>query len=233
MDVQYECRAEKARMKSKTINHRTRVGLERSNRTRARILDAAMRIFAEKGPDAPVINDFITAAGMSRGTFYNHFNSVDELLLATSKQLEDDLILSIEGEINAIESPSERVTLGMTLWLEKSRNDPVWCAFVNRVAHHSTMVESQLGSDLRDGIACGEFNCTDINAGYDLVVGSLRQAMSRFLSENPSPDYQKQIICSVLQGLGVTPKRITQLLNRSVPRMRRPSMTVSAGNTAD
>ena len=214
-------------MKTKSINHRTRVGMERSNRTRARILEAAMRIFAEKGPDAPVINDFIVAAGMSRGTFYNYFVNVDELLIATSKQLEDDLILSIEGEINAIESPSERVTLGMTLWLEKSRNDPVWCAFVNRVSHHSPMVESQLGTDLRDGIACGEFNGTDINAAYDLVVGTLRQAMSRFLSEDPSRNYQKQIIASVLQGLGVTPEKITALLDRSIPRMRRATVTIS------
>lgn len=219
-------------MESKTINHRTRVGIERSNRTRARILDAAMRIFAEKGPDAPVINDFIAAAGMSRGTFYNHFDSVDELLLATSKQLEDDLILSIQGEIGAIESPSERVTLGMTLWLEKSRTDKVWCAFVNRVAYHSTMVESQLGADLRDGIASGEFNGTDIDAAYDLVVGTLRQAMNRFLSENPSRNYEKQIIGSVLQGLGVTPERITELQDKSIPQMRRPSLTIGEPATS-
>jgi AcrR family transcriptional regulator len=214
-------------MKSKTVNHRTRVGIERSNRTRARILDVAMRIFAEKGPDAPVINDFIAAAGMSRGTFYNHFDSVDSLLIATSKQLEDDLILSIEGEINAIESPSERVTLGMMLWLEKSQKDLTWCAFVNRVAHHSPMVESQLGADLRDGIACGEFNCTEIDAAYDLVVGTLRQAMSRILTENLSRNYDKQIIGSVLQGLGVTPKRITELLDKSILRLRRPTLTIS------
>ncbi|MEY2866979.1 MAG: hypothetical protein RIQ43_1005, partial [Pseudomonadota bacterium] len=54
------------------MDHRTRVGQERSNRTRLRILEAAMRVFAEKGPDAPVIQDFIIAADMSRGTFYNY-----------------------------------------------------------------------------------------------------------------------------------------------------------------
>lgn len=210
----------------KPINHRTRVGQERSNRTRIRILDAAMRVFAEKGPDAPVIQDFILAANMSRGTFYNYFNSIDELLIATSKQLEDDLIVSIQGEIESIPSPVERMTFGMLLWLHKAANDPTWCAFVNRVAHHSTMVETQLGGDLRDGIASGEIICPDINAAYDLVVGTLRQSMNRMLIEQVPAAFPKQVVHTVLQGLGVDARRIQTVLERAVPEMRRPARTI-------
>ena len=56
-------------------DHRTRVGRQRRARTQARILEAAFEVFARKGPDAPVIDDFIQAAGVARGTFYNHFRT--------------------------------------------------------------------------------------------------------------------------------------------------------------
>lgn len=208
------------------INHRTRVGQERSNKTRTRILDAAMRVFAEKGPDTPVIQDFIFAANMSRGTFYNYFKSIDELLIATSKQLEDDLIVSIQAEIETMPQPVERMTFGMLLWLQKAAADPIWCAFVNRVAHHSNMVESQVTHDLREGIITGQFRCPDIKVGYDLVVGTLRQAMNRMLSEKVSANYPRQVVHTVLQGLGVTDNQIRTLLARATPPMRRPARTI-------
>ena len=213
--------------RKKSMDHRTRVGQERSNRTRLRILEAAMRVFAEKGPDAPVIQDFIIAAGMSRGTFYNYFNSIEELLIATSKQLEDDLIVSIQAEIESMPSPVERMTFGMLLWLQKAADDPTWCAFVNRVVHHSVMVETQLGGDLRGGISCGELSCPDLNAAYDLVVGTLRQSMNRMLTEKVQTNYPKLVVHTVLQGLGVGNKQIKTLLDRAVPQMRRPARTIS------
>jgi AcrR family transcriptional regulator len=83
-------------------DHRTRVGRERRERTQARIIEAALRVFAEKGPDAPIIDDFIKAAGVARGTFYNYYQSTEELLEATAKWLQDDLIVSIEAEIGSL-----------------------------------------------------------------------------------------------------------------------------------
>ena len=218
--------------RKKSIDHRTRVGKERSNRTRLRILDAAMRVFAEKGPDAPVIQDFIAAADLSRGTFYNYFNSIEELLIATSKQLEDDLIVSIQAEIETMPSPAERMTFGMLLWLQKAADDPTWCAFVNRVAHHSSMVETQVGADLRDGMASGEMQCPDIDAAYDLIVGTLRQSMNRMLAEKVSASYPKLVVHTVLRGLGVGEKQIKTLLERALPQMRRPSRTINKSTAA-
>ncbi|MDN2580953.1 TetR family transcriptional regulator [Aquibium sp. ELW1220] len=37
---------------------------------------AAVAVFAQKSPDAASIDDFIEQAGVSRGTFYNHFRSI-------------------------------------------------------------------------------------------------------------------------------------------------------------
>ena len=86
-------------------DHRTRVGRERSARTETRILEAALRVFGEMGPDAPKIDDFVLAAGISRGTFYNHFESVEELLAATSEWLTRELIETIETRLDGDRRP--------------------------------------------------------------------------------------------------------------------------------
>jgi AcrR family transcriptional regulator len=49
------------------------------NRTREAVLDAAERLFAEKGYDATSLNDVGTAAGVSRGTPGYFFGSKTDL----------------------------------------------------------------------------------------------------------------------------------------------------------
>src|SRR5258705_6191700 len=81
-----------ARMQKKTIStesYRTRVGKRRRARTEGRILEAAVHIFAAKGPDAPTIDDFIKAAGIARGTLYYYFKRNREPFNATSTLLTD------------------------------------------------------------------------------------------------------------------------------------------------
>src|SRR5712671_2671937 len=51
----------------------------RKARTRAEILDHAGRLFRLRGHAGTNIDDVMLAAGLTRGTFYAHFKSKDEL----------------------------------------------------------------------------------------------------------------------------------------------------------
>lgn len=59
----------------------TRVTKRRAE-TRARLLDAAYRVFADKGCGRTRIEDVCTAAGYTRGAFYSQFGSLDELFFS-------------------------------------------------------------------------------------------------------------------------------------------------------
>ena len=49
--------------------------------TKQRILDAAFEVFVEKGYEATTILDIVAATdGLTRGAFYHHFNSKEEVL---------------------------------------------------------------------------------------------------------------------------------------------------------
>ena len=62
-----------------------RISKEAAAANRARVLDAAARLFREKGVDGIAVADLMKAAGMTHGGFYNHFDSKEELAAAAFK----------------------------------------------------------------------------------------------------------------------------------------------------
>ena len=57
-----------------------KVSREQMAENRRRILDAASRLFREKGFDAVSVAEVMKAAGLTHGGFYGHFRSKDDLI---------------------------------------------------------------------------------------------------------------------------------------------------------
>lgn len=204
------------------MDHRSRVARQRRARTRARIIEAALPVFAARGKDAPVIDDFIRAAGIARGTFYNYYRDTRELFEDASRWLEDDLIESILPEIDERPDPVHRLTLGVRLWMRKAQGDPLWCAFTLRSSDIGSAAEKALGGDMRAGLRSGQFQYTNFDAAYDLVVGTVREGMRRVLAHPRRRGYDAEIARAVLRGLGLPAPAIEKAIAVPVPNMRRP-----------
>lgn len=56
------------------------------NNRKRKVLESSMQLFIEKGIQNTSIQDIINHAGISKGTFYNYFNSKNECLLAILEQ---------------------------------------------------------------------------------------------------------------------------------------------------
>lgn len=187
-----------------------------------------MRVFAAKGPDAAVIDDFIREAGIARGTFYNYFTRTDELLGAVSRALEDQLMHAIEHAMADLDDPVERLAAGMRLWLRWARTDRTGCAFVVRSRFRGPLVEHQLAVDLQAGRAAGLLVVPDVAVARDLLVGTVLESMNRMLTV-PMPESRvDEIVALILRGLGVAPRRIASLLRRPVRTAVSPRAAATA-----
>jgi len=76
---------------------------EKSNETRANIIEAAYRLFVENGYNATALRDISQRAGVTVGAVYNHFDTKEDIWLAVlyEKHPYHDilpLIYSVEGE---------------------------------------------------------------------------------------------------------------------------------------
>jgi AcrR family transcriptional regulator len=56
--------------------------IKKAEERRTEILDVARRLFLSRGYDATTVNDLISAVGISKGAFYHHFASKDDVLRA-------------------------------------------------------------------------------------------------------------------------------------------------------
>lgn len=65
--------------------------------TRQRVYEAAIAIFHRDGVLDCRIDDIARAAGVSRGTFYFHFPTKDDVLIARMRETENDIVAAIEA----------------------------------------------------------------------------------------------------------------------------------------
>jgi TetR/AcrR family transcriptional regulator, transcriptional repressor for nem operon len=68
--------------KQELFGRTMRITKRQAESNRARVVEAAARLFREKGFEGVGVADLMHAAGMTHGGFYNHFDSKDELSAA-------------------------------------------------------------------------------------------------------------------------------------------------------
>ena len=198
-------------------DHRSRVGKERRARTESRILEVALEVFADRGAEAPVIDDFVQAASIARGTFYNHFKSVDELLLATSEATTRKVIEAIEDGLRHTRGPSLRLGVGLRLFLMHARRQPLWSRFVARVWQVGGL-ELPL-RDIEDGIRRGQFHVSGREAARDLVIGGVREALRSLGDKRVGASYCDDVVKLCLHALGADERHIAQAMEHPLPEL--------------
>jgi AcrR family transcriptional regulator len=65
---------------------RPRTSEQSAGETRTKLLDAAARLIAERGYRGTTVDDVVASSGLSKGTFYWHFKSKGDLLLAVLEE---------------------------------------------------------------------------------------------------------------------------------------------------
>ena len=213
------------------INHRTLVGKRRRAKTETKIIHAAVKVFAELGPDAPVIDDFIKAAGIARGTFYNYFKSTDELLQATSVFLSEELVMRIDTVIRSYKDPATRFGIGIRLWMRWAVQNPAWSLFLAQV-WNSIKYELPIG-DIRKGIARKIFFAPDPFVAWDVISGAVRQAMFRIAEGDTSSCYGNSVAQMCLQVLGVSTETITEIMAMPLPEVQSEDSCQNSSTSSD
>ncbi len=98
---------------------------ESQEATRAKLIEAAEKIFVRSGFDASSVERIAEAAGFSRGAFYSNFQDKDELFIAVlnKKRLE---IAGALGEIFRRETNAARRLLAVRDWYVDQEQQKSW-----------------------------------------------------------------------------------------------------------
>jgi AcrR family transcriptional regulator len=93
------------------MEHKRRTQAERSAGTRAALIAAGRRLFAERGYAAVGTPELVAAAGVTRGALYHQFDGKADLFLAVYEAVEQELAERIGDQVAAAGATDPREAL--------------------------------------------------------------------------------------------------------------------------
>ena len=193
------------------LERRAKIGRDRRARTRAQIVEAGAILVAE-GPSKPLTVDAIVkAAGVAKGTFYYHFQNVDELVTAVGEQLVNSFDGALTHARLELEDPIARLSLAFTQSMDKAISDTGWARLVVRGFQAPTEIGrglwANLKADIAEAIAQGRVTVQDPQLAADIVVGIWLQVTRSFLGRTAQPEITTQALAAALRALETSQPR--------------------------
>lgn len=154
-----DLRAELARKKRMAMNNR--------------LLDSTMYVFSRQSSLAPSIEDVLLHAGVSRATFYKHFESLEQAFRAVGFRLSRQLSIGVIPLLSMLTDPVQRVCVGIRMLLLRAAADWTWAGFVQRANSEprDSEIYRLVSIDLATGKASGQFRFDDVRTTTDLIMG--------------------------------------------------------------
>ena len=135
-----------------------------ASQARNRIHAAAMKLFAEHGITKVSISQLAAAAGMARGTIYNHVPDVDTLFEDVAAQLSREMSGRVAAGFGAISDPAQRLAIGVRQYIRRAHEEPLWGRFISRFGLSHALMQAVLSSeplaDLMLGVESGRYRIT-------------------------------------------------------------------------
>ena len=120
--------------------HLSRKGLQ----TRARLVEAAKRVFERDGFLEARIVDIAEAANLAPGSFYHYFDSKEELFLEVAQMQEERLTApSLDSSAEGGDSsPTESIHRANRLYLERYRDEAALMGVIEQVSRYDDDVNA-------------------------------------------------------------------------------------------
>ncbi|MBV8963032.1 MAG: TetR/AcrR family transcriptional regulator [Hyphomicrobiales bacterium] len=190
------------------LARRAEIGRERRARTRAHIIEVGTMLLAERPLEALTVDTVVETAAVAKGTFYYHFQSMEELAAAVGEKLGesfDDLLAPVRL---GMRDPVARLSFAFKRFLEKAILDPVWARLVVQSAQAPTEfargVRANLKQDLTEARAQGRLNVNDVELAADIVMGIWLQVTRGILQGRTSTDLAERALDAMLRALGAS-----------------------------
>lgn len=176
---------------------------QRSEETRAQIIKSAIKLFSTHGFNAASVDLICKDAGVSKGAFYHHFESKQELFLA----LLNGWLKTIDNAIGAsknrtapetfmqiaeafpyiFESAGENLPMFLEFWLQASRDEKIWQASVEPYRRYHKYFTSLI----KKGVEEGSFVEVEPNIAARLIVSTAMGLLLQSLLDPKGANWEK------------------------------------------
>ncbi|MFZ0172836.1 MAG: TetR/AcrR family transcriptional regulator [Acidimicrobiales bacterium] len=149
----------------------------RKARTRQALIDAAVRLIAEGRGDRASIQEITDAADIGFGSFYNHFESKEQLFETASTEVLERWGRMIDRATAGITDPAEVFSISLRLSGRLSWTHPEVARFITGAGLDLLDMPGGLAPralrDIQAGQAAGQFSAAKAEVALSAVAGGL------------------------------------------------------------
>ena len=95
-----------------------RVSAQHEQEVRRRIVEAALRVFGERGFHRATMQDIVRESGLSVGAIYTYFKSKSELILAGCDLITDQELTQLGNRLASVTGYRDRIAAAVGFWFD-------------------------------------------------------------------------------------------------------------------
>lgn len=194
----------------------------RWQRTRAALIKGGRRVMAAKGVEAATVLEIVRAAGVSQPSFYNHFESKEQLAQAVAEDFfRADAAFKIQM-FRQLRDPAQAIAINVRHTLEAAMADPVvgWVLVRSGLAVQPAGAADELVSMIRSGIRQRRFCNTDAAVAAAAIRGAAQSVLREMLESRVSPEAPVRLAAQLLRLLGLEAAEADELARTPVPALQ-------------
>ncbi|MHC2299279.1 AcrR family transcriptional regulator [Rhizobium mongolense] len=200
---------------------RAEIGREKRARTRAQLIAAANSLFARQAVESVTVDDVVKEAGVAKGTFYVHFDSLEAVTAAVAEELVHSFDELLQPGRVSLAEPALRIAFGCCSFIDKALNDPRWASVVARLAavapKGGEMARRRLFEDLQQFSKALPDDGVSAELKLEIVVGIMLQIL-RALGEGRLSSLDRDAaIGAMLRAIGLNAQEAKSVLVRLPP----------------
>jgi AcrR family transcriptional regulator len=194
----------------------------RKARTRGALIEAAQSFIAAGRVSAPIL-EITQAADVGMGSFYNHFETREELFAAAVQDALDQLGALLDRLTEGIDDPAVVFAQSFRLTGRFHRREPELSKVLLQHGLQLISADAGLGPrarrDIKAAAEAGRFKVEDVDLALAVAAGSAL-ALGQLLHEQPErsdADATDRVTEAVLRTLGLTPREARRICSLPLP----------------
>jgi AcrR family transcriptional regulator len=193
----------------------------RREQTRRRLVEAARILFSGRGPDAVPISDITEHADVGFGTFYNHFQTKQEIVDAVAELSLDDMGELIDRTTAGLGDPAAVLAAALRAIVRRVHQEPVWGRSIIQVFSHSHQAAAPLAErarrDLQRGMDEGRFARIPMDELLAAIGGAMNGVNLNVAQGLLPPEAGDVLAELVLRMLGIEPQEAAAIARAPLP----------------
>ncbi|MBL4680612.1 MAG: TetR/AcrR family transcriptional regulator [Pseudomonadales bacterium] len=216
-------------------NEPSRLDLKRE-KTRSTLVLAAKQLVFEREYQKISIQDITDKAQLGLGTFYNYFETKNDVYKAVLEELKAKFNQELDGIRAPLVDPATIISVTTQYCLREAQDNREWHEFLAFSGLKGEYIlrqdEKQCRNDIEKGASSGRFKVQDVDFTTQLIIGMLNHVTREIAEKRLKRSAMAETTRHILRMLGIPDPVAKALTQAPLPPMAAPKKSSSDADSA-